>query len=222
LQKRVEGGALRDRDVITIFDLRMTMGEQSDNLSLPERRALARELLLSGEGISEVSTKARLSLPTVRKYKNLIETGGPEALTRLHVNGGVPRLDEAAQSWLVSAIKHSPGLHGYPGPTWTISQLREVIFQRLGVRFSVVHVGHLVRSYGLAYRLGYSPTSKSPRNTSQKPQIGVWASRRTLAVKMLMNGDSVELVAKTLNIGVPTIRKYRSLVKGSTRFQCNK
>lgn len=213
LQKRVEGGALKDHDVITIFDLRMTMGEQSDNLSLPERRALARELLLSGEGISEVSRKARLSLPTVRKYKNLIETGGPEALTRLHVNGGVPRLDEAAQSWLVSAIKHSPGLHGYPGPTWTISQLRDVIFQRLGVRFSAVHVGHLVRSYGLAYRLGYSPTSKSPRNTSQKPQIGVWASRRTLAVKMLMNGDSVELVAKTLNIGVPTIRKYRSLVK---------
>ncbi|SEF14325.1 hypothetical protein SAMN02787142_8283 [Burkholderia sp. WP9] len=111
------------------------------------------------------------------------------------------------------AIKHSPGLHGYPGPTWTISQLREMIFQRLGVRFSAVHVGHLVRSYGLAYRLGYSPTSKSSRNTSQRSQTGVWASRWALAAKMLMNGDSVELVAKTLNIGVPTIRKYRSLVR---------
>jgi transposase len=188
------------------------MGEQVDDLPLPERRALALELLLRGEGISEVSRKARLSLPTVSKYKNLIETGGPEAFARLRVNGGAPRLDDAAQSWLVSAIKHSPGLHGYPGPTWTISQLREVIFQRLGVQFSASHVGHLVRSYGLAYRLGYSPSNKASPGTAQKSQGGVWAARRMLAAKMLMNGDSVGLVAKTLNIGVPTVRKYRFML----------
>ncbi|SEF13345.1 Transposase [Burkholderia sp. WP9] len=188
------------------------MGKLIDDLPLPDRRALAVKLLLKGVGISEVSRVAQLSLPTVSKYKNLVERGGPEALAHLRIHGGVPRLDNASESWLVSAIKHSPGLYGYPGPTWTISQLREVIFQRLGIQFSSSHVGYLVRSYGLAYRLGYSPSSKAPPNTAQKSQGGVYAARRAVAARMLLDGNSVEIVARTLAIGVPTVRKYRSMV----------
>ncbi|NPT62532.1 hypothetical protein [Paraburkholderia elongata] len=45
-----------------------------------------------------------------------------------------------------------------------MSQLRELIFRRFGVQFSASHVGHLVRGYGLAYRLTYS--------TSEKPSPG--------------------------------------------------
>ena len=112
------------------------MGKQIDDIPLAQRRALAARLLLNGEGISEVSRKARLSLPTVSKYKELVERDGADALARLRIHGGPSRLDDASQSWLVSAIKHSPGLHGYPGPTWTISQLRELIFRRFGIQFS--------------------------------------------------------------------------------------
>ncbi|MFM0202200.1 helix-turn-helix domain-containing protein, partial [Paraburkholderia fungorum] len=84
------------------------MSKQIDDIPLARRRVIATELLLKGEGISEVSRKARLSLPTVSKYKDLIERGGPEALARLRIHGNIPRLDDASQSWLVSAIKHSP------------------------------------------------------------------------------------------------------------------
>jgi transposase len=188
------------------------MGKQIDDIPLAQRRALAAKLLLNGEGISEVSRKARLSLPTVRKYKDLIEKGGPEALARLRIHGNNPRLDDASQSWLVSAIKHSPGLHGYPGPTWTISQLRELIFRRFGVRFSASHVGYLVRGYGLAYRLTYPVSDNLPRATAQKSQRDVYAARRKIAAKMLLDGDSVERVSKALNITEPTIAKYRSMV----------
>jgi transposase len=55
------------------------MGKQIDDIPLAQRRALAARLLLKGEGISEVSRKAKLSLPTVRKYKNLVENGGANA-----------------------------------------------------------------------------------------------------------------------------------------------
>ncbi|MFM0557996.1 winged helix-turn-helix domain-containing protein [Paraburkholderia sediminicola] len=188
------------------------MDKQIEDLPLAQRRALAAKLLLNGEGISEVSRKARLSLPTVSKYKDLVERGGPDALARLRIHGSVPRLDDASQSWLVSAIKHSPGLHGYPGLTWTISQLREVIFQRFGIQFSASHVGYLVRSYGLAYRLGYSPSNKVSQDTAQKSRSNVYAARRRIAAKMLLNGDSVERVSKALSISVPTIRKYKSMV----------
>ncbi|ASW00113.1 hypothetical protein CJU94_19345 [Paraburkholderia aromaticivorans] len=170
------------------------------------------KLLLNGVGVCEVSREAQLSRPTVSKYKNLVERGGPEALAPLPIHGPGPRLDDASQSWLVSAIKHSPSLHGYPGPTWTTSQLREVIFRRLGIRFSASHVGYLVRSYGLAYRLGYSSSSKASPGTAKKSPAGIYAARRTRAAKMLLHGSSVEHVAKTLGIGVPTVRKYRSMV----------
>ena len=188
------------------------MGKHIGDVPLARRRALAAELLLNGEGISDVSRKARLSLPTVSKYKDLIERGGPEALARLRIHGNNPRLDDASQSWLVSAIKHSPGLHGYPGPTWTIKQLRELIFRRFGVQFSPSHVGYLVRGYGLAYRLTYSTSEKASAATAEKSQSDVYAARRKIAAKMLLDGDSVEHVSKALNISVRTITKYRSMV----------
>lgn len=165
------------------------MSAHLDDAPLARRRALAAELLSNGEGISEVSRKAGLSLPTVSKYKQLIERGGPEALAKLRFNGNVPRLDDASESWLVSAIKHSPGLHGYPGPCWTIGQLRELIFKRLGVQFSASHVGHLVRGYGLAYRLTYSTQEKaSPPQMASRPLASVCMyvlSRSDFAVQHL-------------------------------------
>jgi transposase len=188
------------------------MGKQIDDIPLAQRRALAARLLLKGEGISEVSRKARLSLPTVSKYKELIERDGADALARLRIHGGPSRLDDASQSWLVSAIKHSPGLHGYPGPTWTISQLRELIFRRLGVQFSASHVGYLARSYGLAYRLTYSTSEKASPATAQKSQSDVYGARRKIAAKMLLDGSSVECVSKALNISARTITKYKSMV----------
>ncbi|WNC95383.1 winged helix-turn-helix domain-containing protein (plasmid) [Paraburkholderia sp. FT54] len=144
------------------------MSKQVDDVPLARRRVLAAKLLLNGESISAVSRKAGLSLPTVSKYKDLVERGGPEALARLRIYGNIPRLDDASQSWLVSAIKHSPGIHGYPGPTWTIRQLRELIFRRFGIHFSASHVGHLVRGYGLTYRLRYSPSEKASRDAAEE------------------------------------------------------
>src|SRR5258708_17614748 len=188
------------------------MGKHIGDVPLARRRALAAELLLNGEGISDVSRKARLSVPTVSKYKDLIERGGPEALARLRIHGNNPRLDDASQSWLVSAIKHSPGLHGYPGPTWTIKQLFELIFRRFGVQFSPSHVGYLVRGYGLAYRLTYSTSEKTSAATAEQSQSDVYAARRKIAAKMLLDGDSVERVSTALNISVRTITKYRSMV----------
>ena len=188
------------------------MGKPIDDIPLAERRALAAKLLLNGDGISEVSRKARLSLPTVSKYKDLVERGGADALVRLRIHGGPSRLDDASQSWLVSAIKHSPELHGYPGPTWTISQLRELIFRRFGIRFSASHVGYLVRGYGLAYRLTYSTSEKASPATAEKSQSDAYAARRKIAAKMLLDGGSVEDVSKALNISTRTITKYRSMV----------
>jgi transposase len=185
---------------------------QVDDIPLARRRLIATELPLKGDRISEVSRKARLSLPTVSKYKDLIERGGADALARLRSHGNVPRLDDASQSWLVSAIKHSPGLHGYPGQTWTNGQLRELIFRRFGVQYSASHVGHLVRGYGLAYRLTYSTSKKPTRNTAQQLRGDNYAARRAVAARMLLDGDSPETVAKALNLSERTIARYRSMV----------
>lgn len=188
------------------------MGKPTDAFPLPQRRVLAIELLVGGAGIREIARKARLSLPTVSKYRNLIERSGPDAVTFLRTNGAAPRLDEASQSWLVSAIKHSPGPHGYPGHTWTITELRDLIFRRFAVPFTASYVGYLVRRYGLAYRLTYPTSKKTSCAVAQGGQRDIYASRRKAAAKMLLAGESAVSVAKALNISERTIRKYRSMV----------
>ena len=88
-----------------------TMSKHIDDVPPARRRALAARLLLNGEGISEVSRKAGLSLPTVSKYKDLVEKGrDPGPCAASHSRDTSPRLDDASQSWLVSAIKHSARL----------------------------------------------------------------------------------------------------------------
>ncbi|RAS23901.1 hypothetical protein [Paraburkholderia bryophila] len=146
------------------------------------------------------------------KYKELVEREGADAAARLRIHGGASRLDDASQSWLVSAIRHPPGLHGYPGTTWTISQLRELICRRVGVQFSASYVGYLARSYGLRYRLAYSTSEKASPAPAQKSQGDVYGARRKIAEKMLMDGNSVERVSKSLKISARTMTKYKSML----------
>ena len=77
---------------------KITMSKHLDDAPLSRRRALAAKLLSNGEGISEVSRKAQLSLPTVSKYKDLVERGGADALAHLRIHGGASRLDDVSQS----------------------------------------------------------------------------------------------------------------------------
>jgi len=80
-------------------------------------------LLSKGLGVCETARKANLSVPTVRKCKALLETDGAHAITELRVHGQRPKLNNERQNWQISAINHSPRLHGFESDVWAVEQL---------------------------------------------------------------------------------------------------
>ncbi|WP_168788763.1 winged helix-turn-helix domain-containing protein [Paraburkholderia aromaticivorans] len=182
-----------------------------ERIPLARRKALAAELLLKGERPTDISRKTGLSFPTLRKYKALLDSGGPASLARLSKRGSRSRLDEEALSWLVSAIKHSPNLHGIAATCWTVEQVRNLILQRFGVDYSASHVAHIIREHGLAYRLTFTAADAHAQRR-QRPVSDRDAVRRKAAAEMLVAGQSAEQVSEALNIGLRTVKTYESMV----------
>lgn len=184
-----------------------------EKLPLKRRRILALEMFSEGATASEVSGKTGLSLPTAYKYKTLLDSGDRDAIVKLQLPGGKPRLDEKAQSWLISAIKHSPKLHGYETRVWTVAAIRQVIEQRFGIRYSITYVARFVRDHGLGNRLTYASEIQPASWAALGGQPGVDAARRKSAAIMLCNGESEQVVADSLNIGLRTVKAYSSLIR---------
>ncbi|WP_091809461.1 helix-turn-helix domain-containing protein [Burkholderia sp. WP9] len=182
-----------------------------ERIPLARRRALAAELLLKGVRPTDISRKTGLSFPTIRKYRALLDSEGPNALAQMKEYGSRSQLNDEALSWLVSAIKHSPTLHGIAANAWTVEQVRSLILQRFGVSYSESHVAHIVRERGLAYRLTY-PAADAHAQRRQRPVNDRDAARRRVAAEMLLAGQSAEQVAEALNICLKTVKGYGSLV----------
>jgi transposase len=184
-----------------------------DEIPLERRRILAAEMLLRSERPTEISRRTGLSLPTLRNYKALLDSGGPDALARLAPHGKKSRLDDSAQSWLISAVKHSPELHGFSTPVWTVDQVRSVILARYGIQYSSSHVARLMRDWGLGYRLTYTSVVTEAKGRAQRRLSERDAERRRQAAKMLLSGQSAENVSEVLNIGLPTVKSYASMLE---------
>lgn len=182
-----------------------------DRIPLARRRAMAAELLLKGERPTAISRKTGLSLPTVRKYRAVLSSGGRDALAGLKEYGSKPRLNEEAMSWIVSAIKHSPKIHGIDSAAWTVEQVRNVIQERFGTSYSQSYLTNLIRELGLAYRITY-PAAEPASQGRKRPVSDCDAKRRRAAAKMLIAGQSAEQVSQALNIGLKTVKGYKALV----------
>ncbi len=75
------------------------------------RRTLAIGMLSKGTRVGEIAGAVGLSVPTLNKYKALLELGGAVAIAKLRVHGQRPRLNDEAQNRMISTIKHSPRMH---------------------------------------------------------------------------------------------------------------
>jgi transposase len=200
--------------MLRLFLLTLSLPEnfdRMDRIPLARRRAAAAELLLKGERPTAIARETGLSMPTLRKYKALLCSGGPDALVHLKEYGSKPRLNEEAMSWLVSAVKHSPKLHGIAATAWTVEQVRGLILQRFGISYSASSVSNMIRELGLAYRLTYA-AADAINQRRQRPVSDRDAARRRAAAEMLVAGQSAEQVSQALNISLKTVKAYRSMV----------
>jgi transposase len=188
------------------------MEQSSTHTPLERRRLLAVDLLSKGLGVCETARKANLSVPTVRKYKALLETDGAHAITGLRVHGQRPKLSSEQQNWLISAIKHSPRLHGFDSDVWTVEQLSILVRRQLGVTYSESHIARFVRDRELTYRLPRAAARASTlANKIATPGEAIVA-RRATAIELLLKGESAENIAQKLKIAVGTVKGYAAAI----------
>jgi transposase len=107
-------------------------------------------------------------------------------LTRLNEYGSRSQLNEEALSWLVSAIKHSPRLHGFETDVWNREQLRIFVEREFGITYSPSHLNRIVRDLGLSHRLAIAP---GRRGAERDRPPGARGCPATATGKAGVNGD---------------------------------
>lgn len=116
----------------------------------------AGQMLVDGASIQHVVESLHLSVPTVKRYKAILDQGGLDALKQMSVGGRSSVLDDTALQWIASALHGSAREHGFPSDAWTNGRLRELIAARFGVNYSRVYTWQIVSDLGLGHRLSKS------------------------------------------------------------------
>jgi RNA chaperone Hfq len=130
-----------------------TMNEYTASLPSVVRRNAAGQMLIDGASLDEVASKLGLSMPTVRRYRTLVNEGGLEALETLSVGGRKSILEQPMREAIALALRGTPKAHGFDKGNWTTGLLRTFIEQKAGVRFSRVYVWQIANNLGLGHRL---------------------------------------------------------------------
>jgi transposase len=65
-------------------------------------------------------------------------------------------LAPATLSWIAAALRHSPRVEGFDADRWTNERLRAAIENRLGVRYSRIHVWKIATDLGLSHLISKS------------------------------------------------------------------
>jgi RNA chaperone Hfq len=130
-----------------------TMNEYTASLPSVVRRNAAGQMLIDGASLDEVASKLGLSMPTVRRYRTLVNEGGLEALETLSVGGRKSILEQPMHEAIALALHGTPKAHGFDKDNWTTGLLRTFIEQKAGVRFSRVYVWQIANNLGLGHRL---------------------------------------------------------------------
>ena len=115
---------------------------------LEVRRRLAGKLLREGKGIREVGRLVGASPSSVKRWKEMIDKGGMEALKAKPHPGRTPRLSIRQKEKLKKVLLKGPVAAGYHTDLWTCRRVAEVIEKVFGVSYHPDHVWYILRSLG--------------------------------------------------------------------------
>lgn len=129
------------------------MSSTTNLTPLAAKRLQAARLLADGGSLESVAQAVGLSVASIKRYRVILDTEGPEAFDRISVGGRKPSLDEQACAWVVKAVRGSPRRHGFDVDRWSTPTLQAVIERQFGRRFSLVYVRQLTINLGVHDRM---------------------------------------------------------------------
>ena len=102
---------------------------------LEARRRRAVALLRQGRGMSEVARQVGSSPSSVKRWKEVAQQSGRQALAAKPHPGRTPRLSAKEKEKLLQLLLQGATAHGYAGQLWTLSRVAEVIEKHFGVHY---------------------------------------------------------------------------------------
>jgi transposase len=116
---------------------------------MERRRMDAVQDMLNGLPQSRVAIKFRVSRTTASRWHCALATKGLESLRERKATGRPSRLTPEQKAQIVDVFKQGASAPGSSDHPWTVTLLAKVIEERFGVRYSLDHVGRIMRKLGL-------------------------------------------------------------------------
>jgi transposase len=159
-------------------------GKRIDRVALEARRMQAAQWFAQGLSQGEVARRLGVSTAAVCQWYHAWQQGGVEALRR-QPSGRQPQLGQAQLAALKAALIAGPQAAGWSTNLWTLARIRELIWRRFGVRFSIGYV------WKILVRLGMSPQRPQPRARERdEAAIAWWRDRHWPAKKGAQPGGA--------------------------------
>ena len=120
--------------------------------SLEARRRRVVAFLKQKLSLHEIARRIGCHASSVLRWRDALQTGGPEALKAKPAPGRPPRLTAKQKARLVQLLTAGARAHGYRTELWTTQRIAELIERRLGVRYHRNHVGKLLHQLGWSHQ----------------------------------------------------------------------
>jgi transposase len=112
------------------------------------RRFRAWELHLKGWTQARIAEALGVTEGAVSRWFKRVREEGLQSLRSRKGGGPKPRITSEQLESLPELLAKGPGAYGFRGDVWTRARVGAVIEKELGVSYSEVHVGRLLREIG--------------------------------------------------------------------------
>jgi transposase len=159
---------------------------------LEQRRRRVITFLKQKLSLHEIARRIGCHASSVLRWRNMLQAGGPAALTAKPASGRPPRLSAAQKARLVRLLRQGAMAHGYRTELWTTQRIAALIEHRLGVHYHRNHVGKLL------HQLGWSP-QKPERRAVERDEVAIarWKREGWPRVKKTPRGWAPTLSSST-------------------------
>lgn len=161
----------------------MPKGRKIDKEELKKRRVKGGALLDEGMSQAEVARRVGVSRESVRRWAAM----SPTELNKVRTLGRPSRLKAAERERLREILLAGPKAAGFQTELWTVPRVRRTIAQRLGLKFSTVHVWRLLG------QLGFSPQKAVSRARERdENKITQWKNQDWPRLKKKPGGKAAQ------------------------------
>jgi len=145
----------------------------ADMEGLAERRKRAGKMFERGARQIDVAKELEVSRETARRWYEVWDEGGTEALAQIGQRGRPSRLSAKQMEKVEQALLKGPIANGFPNDLWTTLRVAVVIDRLTGISY---HPGHVWR---LLHKMGWS-LQRPARRARERDEDGieVWIKTR--------------------------------------------